>query len=138
MNDETIRHRGEIIAITEGVAKVRILQTSACAECHAKAACTVSDQKEKIIEAELNRDEFSVGDEVYVIAQKNIGVSAVLLAYVLPFVVIIVTMAILDNFIGNELLVGTVSLSMLLPYLLLLRLFRKKLSAKFKFYITEI
>ncbi|MBQ0082143.1 MAG: SoxR reducing system RseC family protein [Paludibacteraceae bacterium] len=138
MSNETIRHRGVIIAIKDGVAKVRIMQTSACAECHAKSACTVSDQKEKIIDAEMRHDDFSIGDEVYVIVQKNIGISAVLLAYVLPFVLIIVTMAILDNFIDNDLLTGTISLGMLLPYVLLLRVFRKKLNARFRFYITEI
>ncbi|MCQ2343561.1 MAG: SoxR reducing system RseC family protein [Paludibacteraceae bacterium] len=138
MNDETIRHRGEIIAIKEGVAKVRIMQTSACAECHAKGVCTASDQKEKIIEVEMRHDDFSIGDEVYVIVQKSLGINAVLLAYILPFALIIITMAILKNFMANDLLIGTISLGMLLPYIVLLRVFRDKLNAKFKFQITEI
>lgn len=138
MNNETIRHRGEIIAIKDGIAKVRIVQTSACSECHAKGVCTASEQAEKVIEAEMRHDDFSIGDQVYVVVQKNLGFKAVLLAYIVPFALIIVTMMVLGHFWDKDLLTGTLSLAVLIPYMIVMRLFRKKLNATFKFYITEI
>lgn len=138
MSSELIQHRGVIISMKDGVAKVKIIQTSACSACHAKGVCTAAEQAEKIVEAEMRHDDFSLGDEVNVVGQKNLGLSAVLLAYVLPFILIVACMVILSKFLDNELWVGTISLSMLLPYFLIMRLFKKKISAKFRFYITEL
>jgi len=136
MNNEVIQHRGQIIAINEGVAKVLIAQTSACSACHAKAICGASDKKEKVIEAQLGSKEFSVGDEVLVVGQKSLGITAVLLAYVMPFVLIIATMLITSIFTATEWIMGTVSLAILVPYFIVLRLFRSEIKAKFKFYVT--
>lgn len=137
MNAETIEHNGEIIAMGEGVAKVRIIQTSACAECHAKGVCTASDQSEKIVEAEVVSENLKVGDTVKVVGQKNLGIYAVLLAYVVPFLLIIVVMVVLNQLVDNELIVGTASLGVLVPYLIVLRLMRNRLKATFRFYVVE-
>ena len=138
MSNDIIEHTGEIIAIEDGMAKVRIVQTSACSECHAKGICGASDQKEKIIIAELRNDEYSIGDMVNVVGKKSLGMKAVLLAYVVPFIIIIVAMVVLGKFIKNELIVGTLSLATLVPYFIVMRLFKDQIAAKFKFYVTEI
>lgn len=137
MNAETIEHTGEIIALSDGIAKVRIIQTSACAECHAKGVCTASDQTEKVVDAEIVSETLKVGDSVKVVGQKNLGIYAVLLAYVVPFLLIIVTMMVMNMLTDNDLLVGSVSLGVLIPYLVVLRLMRKKLKATFRFYVVE-
>ncbi len=137
MNAETIEHTGEIIAIGGGIAKVRIIQTSACAACHAKGVCTASDQTEKVVDAEIVSETLKVGDSVKVVGQKNLGIYAVLLAYVVPFLLIIVTMMVMNMLTDNDLLVGSVSLGVLIPYLVVLRLMRKKLKATFRFYVVE-
>ena len=138
MTNDTIEHIGEIIAIKDGIASVRIIQTSACSECHAKNLCSAADQKEKVIEAELRNDDFSIGDTVNVVGHKNLGMRAVLLAYVLPFAIVVVTMAVLGRFVANELIVGSISLATLIPYFIVMRLMKNKISAKFKFYVTNI
>lgn len=137
MNNEVIEHTGKIIAINEGVAKVLITQSSACSTCHAKGICGASESKDKVIEAELGNNEFSVGDEVMVVGQKSLGITAVLLAYVMPFVLIIVAMLTTRVFTDKEWVIGTISLAVLLPYFVVLRLVKSKIQAKFKFYVTK-
>lgn len=136
MGTDVIQHTGEIIAIENGVAKVMIMQTSACSSCHAKSVCGVSDKKEKVIEAELNSNDFKVGDSVCVVGQKSLGITAILLAYVMPFILILVTMLIASSVTEKEWIVGTVSLGILVPYFIVLRLMKSKIQAKFKFYVT--
>lgn len=136
MGTDVIQHTGEIIAIENGMAKVMIMQTSACSSCHAKNVCGVSDKKEKVIEAEINTNDFKVGEVVNVVGQKSLGITAVLLAYVMPFVLILVTMLIASVITAEEWIIGTVSLGILVPYFVVLRLMKSKIQAKFKFYVT--
>lgn len=136
MSNDVIQHTGRIIAINERVAQVLIAQTSACSECHAKSICGASDKKDKIIDAELCDNDFKVGDEVSIVGQKSLGITAVLLAYVMPFILIIVTMLIASIITKTEWIIGTVSLAILAPYFVILRMLRSKIQAKFKFYVT--
>jgi len=136
MGTDVIQHTGEIIAINDGIARVMIMQTSACSACHAKAVCGASDKKEKMIEAEVNSNDFKVGDVVNVVGQKSLGIIAVLLAYVMPFVLIILTMLIASIVTEKEWIMGTASLVVLVPYFIVLRLMKSKIQAKFKFYVT--
>lgn len=136
MGTDVIQHTGEIIAIENGMAKVLIMQTSACSSCHAKSVCGASDKKEKIIEAEINSGSFNVGDNVLVVGQKSLGIKAVLLAYVLPFVLMLATMLITSTITEKEWIIGTSTLGVLVPYFILLRLMKDAIQAKFKFYVT--
>lgn len=137
MDNEVIRHSGEIIELGEGIAKVKIIQTSACAECMAKGMCTASDKTEKIIEAEANTSTLSVGETVWVEGHKNLGIIAVLFAYIMPFLLILLTMVIASQFTENELLVGTISLLILIPYFIVIRCMKGRFKSKFKFYVVK-
>ena len=130
----TIEHMGVIISIDDKIAHVKIEQTSACASCHVKSVCGASDKSEKIIDANIKDNTLKVGDQVTIIGQKSLGIQAVLLAYVLPFVVIIVTLFIANIFTTNELIIGSCALTSLIPYFIVLRLMRNKIQAKFQFY----
>lgn len=136
MSTDVIQHTGEIIAINNGIARVMIMQTSACSSCHAKAVCGASDKKEKVVEAEVDSNSFKVGDVVNVVGQKSLGITAVLLAYVMPFALILVTMLIASAVTEKEWIIGTVSLGIMVPYFIVLRLMKSKIQAKFKFYVT--
>lgn len=128
---------GVIISIDDKIAHVKIEQTSACASCHVKSVCGASDKSEKIIDANIMDNTLKVGDQVTIIGQKSLGIQAVLLAYVLPFVVIIVTLFIANIFTTNELIIGSCALTSLIPYFIVLRLMRNKIQAKFQFYAIK-
>ena len=133
----TIEHQGVIISKDDKIARVKIEQTSACASCHVKSVCGASDKSEKIIDANIMDDTLKVGDQVTIIGQKSLGIQAVLLAYVLPFVVIIATLFIANIFTTNELIIGSCALTSLIPYFIVLRLMRNKIQAKFQFYAIK-
>ena len=50
-----IKHTGTIIAIEGETVRVKIEQSSACSACQAKAMCTSTDKKEKIIEVAMRQ-----------------------------------------------------------------------------------
>ena len=131
-----IKHDGIIIALNEdGTALVRIVQTSACAACKAKAMCASAESAEKEMTVVLLGDgQWAVGDSVEVMVQQKIGWKAVVLAYLLPFFVMLAVM-----FIGNaiwavrEEILGTVALCAMALYYLVLGLFKDKLQKEFSF-----
>ena len=144
-----IKHDGIIIALNgDGTARVRIVQTSACAACKAKAMCASAESKEKEMDVVLLGDEqWAIGDTVEVMVQQKMGWKAVVLAYLLPFFVMLAVM-----FIGNGLLamgdgatgllgdeakreavLGTVALCAMAVYYLVLGLFKDKLQREFSF-----
>ena len=133
----TIEHQGIIISIDGSIAHVKIEQTSACASCHVKSVCGASEKSEKIVDANIMQDDLKIGDQVTIIGQKSLGMQAILLAYVLPFVIIVATLFIANIFTSNELIIGTCALASLIPYFILLRLMRNKIQAKFKFYAIK-
>ena len=133
----TIEHQGVIISKDGKIAHVKIEQTSACASCHVKSVCGASDKSEKIIDANIMDDTLKVGDQVTIIGQKSLGFQAILLAYILPFIVIIATLFIVNVFTTNEIIIGTCALASLIPYFIVLRLMRNKIQAKFQFYAIK-
>lgn len=133
----TIEHQGVIISIDGKVAHVKIEQTSACASCHVKSVCGASEKSEKIVDANIIDASLKVGDQVTVIGQKSLGIQAILLAYVLPFIVIVSMLFIVNIFTTNELVIGTCALASLIPYFAILRLMRNKIQAKFQFYAIK-
>ena len=135
-----IKHDGIIIALNEdGTALVRIVQTSACAACKAKAMCASAESAEKEMTVTLANSpspiaDIKVGDTVEVMVQQKMGWKAVMLAYLLPFFVMLAVM-----FIGNaiwavrEEILGTVALCAMALYYLVLGLFKDKLQKEFSF-----
>lgn len=133
----TIEHQGVIISIDGKVAHVKIEQTSACASCHVKSVCGASEKTEKIIDAHIADNTLKVGDQVTIIGQKSLGFQAIILAYILPFVVIVASLFIVNIFTTNEVIIGTCALATLIPYFAILRLMRNKIQAKFQFYAIK-
>lgn len=133
----TIEHQGIIVSINNNIAHVRIEQTSACASCHVKEMCGASEKAEKIIDAHIVDNTLKTGDQVTIIGQKSLGIQAILLAYVLPFVVIVAALFIVNIFTTNEVIMGTCALASLIPYFAILRLMRNKIQAKFQFYAIK-
>ena len=146
-----IKHDGIIIALNEdGTALVRIVQTSACAACKAKAMCASAESAEKEMTVVLlgengkvktennSTQSYHVGDTVEVMVQQKMGWKAVVLAYLLPFFVMLAVVAVGSGIghrisgIGEE-VIGTVALCAMAMYYLVLGLFKDKLQKEFSF-----
>jgi sigma-E factor negative regulatory protein RseC len=130
-----IKHDGIIIALNEdGTALVRIVQTSACAACKAKAMCASAEsvEKEMTVQLTVDRLQLAVGDAVEVMVQQKMGWKAVLLAYILPFIVMMTVVVILNDFV-KEAITGTIALCSMGLYFIVLGLFKDRIQKEFSF-----
>jgi sigma-E factor negative regulatory protein RseC len=132
-----IDHQGVIDRIEGDRAHVRIMSESACAACHAKGACSAADQEEKYIDVTVDGNHYREGEPVRVEVSKHLGLKAVALGYFLPFLFLLVVLIGLLALGVPEMGAGLLSLGSLLPYYLLLYVFRKRIETKFTFSIKK-
>lgn len=134
---QLIEHAGVIHQIDGRHIRVQILQESACSACHAKGACSAADMKDKFVDIESDGSDYKVGEQVSLYGQSSMGLFAVLLAFVIPFLIILLTLFILKNYIDNEAISGSIALGTLLPYFIILSFFNSRLKSKLKFQIKK-
>ena len=91
---EEIRHEGVVLSVSGQTAHVRIVQASACNSCAARSMCMSSESQEKEMDA-LMLEPMQSGDRVEVMVAEKLGWKAVLLAYIMPFVVMLAVIALL-------------------------------------------
>lgn len=131
-----IMHSGKILEITPDFTTVQILVSSACASCHAKAMCGMSEEEEKVIMVPTDPyADHNVGDEVQVMTRMSMGLKAVWISYVIPLAVLMILILSLSGFMESELLTGLLSVAGVAVYYFGVWLFRDKLSDEFVFYI---
>ena len=135
---DLIRHTGEVISQEGDRVQVRIEQQSACTACRAKGFCTSADAQVKVLDCQANGEHYTAGEKVEVQVEENLGMKAVLLAYVLPFLVIIMTLSVLSHFLTDEATVGIVALAAAALYFLILTLAKNKLKQTFNFHLHRI
>ena len=136
-NEETISHEGVVTKITDDELEIKILAQSACAACHAKSACGMGEQAEKILTVPRPKGkDFAINQKVNVRMAIGQGNKAAVLAYLIP---ILLLLAVLFTCLGlgvNEGLSALISIVALIPYYIVLYLRRDKLKQKFD-YIVE-
>ena len=131
--EELIRHEGIVLSMHDGLARVQIVQTSACSACKARSMCMSSESQAKEMDAVM-LEKMQVGDRVEVEVRERLAWRAVLLAYILPFVVMMAVIAVLDYATDwSEAIVGTLVLCSIALYYIGLNAFRNKLQKQFTF-----
>lgn len=131
---DEISHDGTIIDIKDSIIYVKIIAMASCASCHAKGACSASDIEEKIVEVkEPSSHNYKNGDFVTVLLNQSAGIKAVLMGYIYPFLLILITLIITTNLIENQGVAGLISLLTLVPYYGILYLTRNKQRKTFSF-----
>ena len=131
--DELIRHEGIVLSINGEKAHVQIVQTSACSACKARSMCMSSESQNKEMDA-IMLEPMKIGDKVEVEVRERLAWKAVLLAYILPFIVMLAIIAILDFATDwSEAVVGTLSLCGIALYYIGLSVFKNRLQKQFSF-----
>ncbi len=139
MTNNTIKHLGIVENIQGSHLAVRIVQTSACAACSAKGHCSSADSKDKIIDIiDTAASSYRVGEKVMVIGETSMGMMAVVLAFIIPFVLLIFSLFLFMALMENELYSALLSLAILIPYYFILWLNKTRLKQKFSFTIKPI
>lgn len=134
---EYIEHEGIVESIEPQHVKVRIVNESACASCHAKGACTAADLQDKVIDVYQSVSDINIGQKVMLIGKKALAPKAVMLAYILPLVLIFATLIGVYYITGNDLLAGGLSLAILVPYFTIIFFMKDKLQKTFSFTIKH-
>lgn len=135
---EHIQHEGIIKNLTSQQVDVLIISNSACSECHAKGSCGMAETKQKIITIPRPPKELKIGDKVMVFASLGNAFYSVFLAYILPSILIIVTIFLFIGGGNDELSSAIAALVVVFLYFFILFLLRKNISKKIKFTIENI
>ena len=131
-----IEHTGTITNINGEIVTVEITSKSACAACHLKDGCSIFECKHRFLEIYTPTPElYQSGQTVTVTIDENRGWIAVFFAYILPLLLVLGTLVTVWNFTSNETTSAICSLIALIPYYLLLMLFKKTFAGRFSFKI---
>ena len=133
----TIEHKGIIDSISDGKVKVKFTALSACAACHAKAYCSAAEMEDKIVEVSCATKGFSPGETVSINLSLDQGYQALLIGYVYPFLLVLLSLVLLSATGVKELYAGLISLFLLFPYYLIARILQKRIDKKFQFTIHK-
>lgn len=137
-----ITHEGVITAIGDTSIQVEIVDKSACAECHAKGVCSASDEKIKTVDVPLTIGNMSaryeVGEKVLVTMASSLGFTAVIYAYGVPLVLLLLAMLTASLCGLSELYVGLTGIAAVVLYYIGLAFFSKKLTRVFTFSIQKL
>ncbi len=129
-----ITHEGTIDSIDQNHINVRIISMASCVSCSVSGTCSAADMAEKIVEVVLPKhNTYKVGDRVSIVLDKSMGLKAVFLGYVAPFLVMLFTLIIMLSLNYNEGIAGLVSLAMLAPYFFGLYYFKNRIKENFTF-----
>ena len=136
ISSRDIEHRGKIVEITPEYTTVEIISESACASCHAKGLCGVSESTAKAVQVPARGwDNFQVGDEVTVTLKASMGHKAVWLAYVIPLFVLMAVMGVAGAAGAGELVAGLAGIAGVAVYYFVIWLLRGRLKDEYVFNI---
>jgi positive regulator of sigma E activity len=134
---KAIEHLGVIRHIEGSKARVVFPAQSACSTCHAKGVCSVAGMEEKSVDV-IHNGNVKTGEKVKVILKQSLGYKALLLGYLIPFLIVLCSLVLFTSLFENEALAGIFSLSLLIPYYLVVYFFRKKIRREFSFTIRKL
>ena len=124
----TEQRPGVVTAISPDIVTVQIQQQSACSGCHARDLCVSSECREHLLQLKTYGQHFSIGEQVLVVARRSVGRLAVLLAFVLPLLLLVLTLSIAQTFLAlSEAAAVLVAIGLLSLYYLVLYTQRRRL-----------
>ncbi|MEN8119015.1 MAG: SoxR reducing system RseC family protein [Bacteroidota bacterium] len=135
---KTIEHKGIVKEADKDKLIISIITNSSCASCEAKGSCSASEIEEKEIEVRKFNDVYKVGEQVFVFFKESLGFRALLLGYLLPFIVLMTILIIATLFGLDEGTSGLLALGSLVPYYTIIFFLNKKIKKTFSFSIRKI
>ena len=142
-----ITHDGIVESIDGNLLRIRITQLPSCASCQAANRCRASESKEKIVDICLGEDmatgkqnegkPYEVGDHVVLKAQGSVGLRAVALAFVIPFIVVVTVLFVAFGLTNSELPSALLGLGSLVVYYIFLYLLRDRIRQKLQFVVEH-
>jgi sigma-E factor negative regulatory protein RseC len=96
----------------------------------------MAEVSEKIVEVGLrDNEQLGTGQQVTVTLERSLGFRALMLGYMLPFAILLISLFGMVSLTGNEGLSALVSIALMAPYYALLYRYREKIRSRFRFKI---
>lgn len=134
-----IKHQGRVISVSGDMVDVLVESLEACGSCKSKSICGMGDRKEMLLSIEVPVGGIYQTDEIVNVTIKQVmGMKAVFFAYILPFVIVLLSLVFLLQTSVGELFSGLISIGVLVFYYFLLYLLRGKLEKEINFGIEKI
>ena len=135
---QVARHDGVVIDVSEGEVTVNMHVVSACSSCEAHEKCAFVDSANKEVNvATSDWRNYAVNDSVVVSVNQGLGLSAVMLAYVLPAVLLVGSLIVTLNLTNSELWAALVPIVVTVLYFLILWRMKNLVQKKFSFSIEK-
>lgn len=133
-----IKHDALVSKVEGNIVYATIVSKSACLHCQMKGACNLADCQDKTVEIRVDNPQyFKSGDKILVTLSQDFAFLAVLYGYILPLILMLLTIGICKYLNISELSSGICSLIILIPYYLILFWFKKYFSKKIQFKIED-
>ncbi len=124
-----IEQPGLVTALTAGRIKVALQGNGGCSTCH-DALCMLGKSQARWVETPSGSNSLNIGDTVMVRINRASGYAGVLWLYLVPFVLMVLTLIGILKLGQPESLAGVMAIFVLVPYFLVLYIFRKKMAAQ--------
>lgn len=132
-----VTHEGIIEAIDNRHISVRIIQQAACASCKVAAHCNASDTKVKIVDVYADSSHLTVGQKIVVSTSGSAVKNALLIGFLFPLFMI-VFLIVFSKVLGKtDDVAALLALGSLIPYYIIVWLFRNKIAQKITFHIDD-
>lgn len=135
-----ITHEGVVVKVEGQRVTVQFVQNSACSGCHAKTLCSsgTSDSAKREVIANSFGVPYEVGDYVRVVVTSGLAWKAVLLAFVVPMILALISLFGVVGFTGSELKGCLATLALLAVYYLVVWMQRDRLERKTEFTLERL
>jgi sigma-E factor negative regulatory protein RseC len=131
---KNIDHPGVVDRVEGQRVFVRIESRSACSSCATRSYCSMTDLEDKLVEVPVEgKVQFSAGQSVTVSLEESLGYKALLFGYLLPFLILVLSIFGMMWLTGSEPLSALTGLGLMVPYFLWLYHAREKLRKTFRF-----
>ena len=135
----TVSHTGRVLSVFRDTVTVTVESTEACGSCSSRSACSLGVQSNtrNILVQSPDAQSFSIGETVVVTTRTHMGLTAVVLSYVAPMVVLVAAIAVAVGVGVNEGVSALISLAAVGLYYAVLWLLKDKLAKKISFTIQK-
>ena len=96
----TEQRPGVITAISPDSVTVHLQQQSACCHCHARDLCVSTECRDLELRLQSHGQHFTVGQSVRIVAHRRVGRLAVLLAFVLPLLLLLLSLSLAQTLLA--------------------------------------
>jgi len=129
---------GVIRKIENGKIEVAITRTAACVSCQLAQTCNTAEVKVEYIEIPFQGDvDFRVGDKVEVVIKETKAILAVLYAFIIPILLVVVAIILANAWLNSESYASLIGLGVGVLYYLVLLFLNDRMKKTFQFTLRK-